>query len=322
VSSAVRMFDASDVTVAIPTYGREQILLDTIQALLDQQKPPGDVLVVDQTPEHELDTVARLAVWEDAGRIRTIRRDIASQPGAMNCALVAAKTPLVLFVDDDIVPRPDLVERHAKAHRTDDVWAVVGQILQPGEDPVDCVPDPVNGHFRNHLDFRFSCARECWVRNCMSGNLSVRREEALEIGGFDENFCLTVAYRFDSEFGRRIWKRGGKVRFDPSASLRHLRASRGGTRTGPDHLRSHRPDHSIGDYYFALLHGVNRESLGYIASRLFRSVATRFHLRHPWWIAPKLLGECRGLVGAVRLAAGGQKLLASCVRGEEAKDSK
>jgi GT2 family glycosyltransferase len=265
--------------------------------------------VVDQTPQHEPQTEATLREWAASGRVRVVHREIPSQPGAMNCALRESRTPLVLFLDDDIVPKPDLVERHATAHGDPEIWAVVGQILQPGEEPAECPPSPGNGQLRTDLDFPFRSSCRGWIRNCMSGNLCVRRDAALRIGGFDENFCLTVAYRFDTDFGRRIWKNGGKILFEPSASLRHLRAIRGGTRTGLDHLRSYKPDHSIGDYYFALLHGTRHEAFAYSTHRLFRSVTTRFHLRHPWWIPPKLVGEIRGLLGAMRLARQGPKLL-------------
>jgi GT2 family glycosyltransferase len=215
----------------------------------------------------------------------------------------------VLTLDDDIVPVHDLVQKHAAAHGDPNVWAVVGQVLQPGQVPEDHIVGPPDEGLLTHLEFRFNSTRRCLVRNGMSGNMSIRRDRAIQIGGFDENFCYTVAYRFETEFGRRIWKRGGKILFEPEASIRHLRVVRGGTRTGADHLRSHQPDHSIGDYYFALQHGLNMESIRYISHRFLRSVCTRFHLRHPWWIPPKLLGELRGLIGAVRLVRQGPKLL-------------
>ncbi len=63
---------------------------------------------------------------------------------------------------------------------------------------------------RQDLDFRFNSSHPCYVRNCMSGNLSVRREEALTIGGFDENFNLTVAFRYETDFARRIWEQGAR----------------------------------------------------------------------------------------------------------------
>lgn len=305
-----RLFQASDVTVAIPTYGREQVLLDTIRGCLQQTSPPGEVLVVDQTPQHGPETKATLQAWCDQGRIRVLPRERPSQPAAINYALLEAAKPLVLFLDDDVVLAHDLVEQHALAHHSSEIWAVVGQILQPGEQPVDYLPSPLDGRLKCHLGFRFNSSRRCWIQNCMSGNLSVRRQQVLAIGGVDENFELTVAYRFDTDFARRVWNAGGRILFEPRASIRHLRASSGGTRTFIDHRRSHRPDHSVGDYYFALRHGGPWERWAYSGRRLVRSVLTKYHLRRPWWIVPKLIGELRGLGMAMRLAWRGPKLIA------------
>jgi GT2 family glycosyltransferase len=296
-------FQAADVTIAIPTYGREQVLLDTVQACLDQESTAGEILIIDQTPSHEARTEEMLSRWAAAGQIRVVQRSVPSVPQAMNQALCDARNPIVLFIDDDVVLKPNLVRRHASAHVDPDVWAVVGQVLQPGEQPIDWTPrPPQDGSLTQDLEFRFNSARPAYVHNCMAGNLSVRRDQALKLGGFDENFRLRIAYRFETDFARRIWEHGGKILFEPSASLRHLRASSGGTRTAVDFLRSPQPDHSIGDYYFALRHGTRAESFAYITRRFVRSVATRYHLRHPWWIPSRLVGELRGLIGARRLA--------------------
>jgi hypothetical protein len=40
----------------------------------------------------------------------------------------------------------------------------------------------------------------------------------------------------------------------------------------------------------------------YLLRRPLREVRTRFHLRHPWWIPVKLLGELRALVQALSLS--------------------
>jgi hypothetical protein len=37
-----------------------------------------------------------------------------------------------------------------------------------------------------------------------------------------------------------------------------------------------------------------------VARRLRNNIATRFHLRHPWTIPAKIVGELRGLVRAFR----------------------
>jgi hypothetical protein len=45
--------------------------------------------------------------------------------------------------------------------------------------------------------------------------------------------------------------------------------------------------------------------------RLRRNVATRYHLRHPWTIPAKLIGELRGMMLARRLARSGRRLIRS-----------
>jgi GT2 family glycosyltransferase len=118
----------------------------------------------------------------------------------------------------------------------------------------------------------------------MSGNMCLRREAALTLGGFDENFLPPVSYRFDSDFCKRLIRAGGKIRFEPSARIYHLRAARGGTRSVGCHLTSASPVHGVGDYYFAFRQGFNLATLGYVLRRPLREVRTRFHLRRPWWI--------------------------------------
>lgn len=149
------------------------------------------------------------------------------------------------------------------------------------------------------LRFSFNAAERRDVENVIACNLSVRRSRALSIGGFDDNF-IGVAYRFETDFARRLIAAGGRIRFEPAASLHHLKAPGGGTRTWGDHKSSASPMHSVGDYYFALRHV--RPFWPYVVRRLRSNVLTRFHLRHPWTIAPKIIGEIRGLVLARRLA--------------------
>jgi GT2 family glycosyltransferase len=142
----------------------------------------------------------------------------------------------------------------------------------------------------------------------MAGNLCVRRSRAMEVGGFDENF-VGSAYRFETEFCRRLTRAGGQVLFQPAASLRHLRATMGGVRTHGRHEASVSGIHGVGDYYFALAEGLSWDVLRYILRRPVREVSTSFHLRHPWWIAPKLIGELRALTWAVRLHRSGPRLI-------------
>ena len=56
------------ITIAIPTYRREQVLVDTIESLLRLEPRAGELLVVDQTFDHSPAVSASLAKWSASGR--------------------------------------------------------------------------------------------------------------------------------------------------------------------------------------------------------------------------------------------------------------
>ena len=303
-----RRYVASDVSIVIPTFGRDEVLIETIRGCLEQTERAGEILVMDQTPVHAADVETTLADWHATGRIRWERLARPSIPAAMNRALQCATGPLVLFLDDDILPSTGFISAHAATHGPRDRWIVVGQIIQPWQQPSDIPAPPVSDALRADFEFPFHSTRPAELQNVMSGHMSVVRERALAVGGFDENFH-GAAYRFETEFCRRVLRSHGRIVFEPSASIRHLRAARGGTRTQGNHLTSASPNHGVGDYYFALLQGWRFDVARYVARRMVREVCTKFHLRHPWYIPVKLVGEVRAFCWAWQLRLRGPALI-------------
>jgi len=306
-------FLPQDVSIAIPTFGRDEVLIDTLRACLDQSPLAGEILVIDQTPCHAPAAERELNDWHQAGRIRWERLARPSIPVAMNHALKCATGRIVLFLDDDIVPGPGLAASHAVAYNDADIVAVVGQIVQPWQQPADIASSTPGSCLSADFDFPFHSTRRAELQNAMAGHMSVIREQALAIGGFDENFRGT-AYRFETEFARRILRGGGRIIFEPAASIRHLRAARGGTRTAGNHLASASPIHGVGDYYFAIGNGRYSEIPVYILRRMIRETCTRFHLRRPWYIPVKLVGEIRALCWAIALHHQGPALINTTVK--------
>lgn len=290
---------SNGLTIAIPTYERGAILCDTIEQLLALEPPAREIVIVDQTRAHPPEVAERLEAWERANAIRVIRLDTPSIPRAMNTALAEATSERVLFLDDDIIASPHLVAAHMAAFADGDVWAVVGQVLQPGETPAHFDDGELRRGFVRDLEFRFTHDTACEVQNVMAGNLCVDRARALAIGGFDERYTA-VAYRFETDFALRLVAASGRIRYEPAASIHHLKAPGGGVRMWGDHRTSASPAHSMGDYYFARKHVP--AFWRYVARRLRNNIATRFHLKHPWTIPGKVVGEVRGLLAALRLA--------------------
>lgn len=281
------------ISVAIPTYRREQVLLDTLNYLLTLDAGPAEILVIDQTERHEESTRQRLNELHDSGRIHWLKLETPSIPQAMNRGLLAARQDVVLFLDDDIHPEPELLAAHHAAHEQNNDVLVAGRVIQPWEEGRD---------FSAAEAFCFAGLKPAWIDEFMGGNFSVRRDTALSLGGFDENF-VRVAYRFEAEFAHRWRSAGRRIYFEPAACLHHLKDSGGGTRTYGEHLTTWRPDHAVGAYYFCLRTG----AVGEFLKRPVRAVATRHHLRRPWWIPLTLVAELRGMAWALMLFARGPR---------------
>lgn len=301
------------LSIVIITYKREQVLVDTINYLLPQVRACAgfdEIIIVDQTATHEPEIQKALYRWEETGAIRWIHLPEPNLTGAMNRGLLEATSDLVLYLDDDIIPGDELVNNHLAAHiARPDVAAVVGQVLQPGEHPEPLSYQPKGGRLQRYMTFPFRSTIACPVENAMAGNLSVNRKKALAAGGFDENFTPPVASRFESEFAKRLVVRGESLWFEPTASIHHLAASSGGTRSKGSHLNSGSARYGVGDYYFAMLHGNGWDTLYYCIRRFFKEVRTRYHLAHPWYIPVKLWGEFQAILQALSLSRREQKLL-------------
>lgn len=288
------------ISIVIPTYRRERVLVETINFLLCEPRPPMELLIVDQTEQHEPQTHEALRALEEAGLIRWLRLTEPSIPAAMNRGLEEARAPIVLFLDDDVRPDPGLLVAHLLSHemRTDSL--VAGRVIQPWQE---------GGDFAIDKEFHYACTVGQEVTEFIGCHFSVRRSAALAIGGFDENF-VKVAYRFEAEFARRFRTSGGHIWFEPKACLHHLKAESGGTRTFGNFLRTIRPDHAVGAYYFALRTLRGKALLRALVTRPLASVVTRHHLKRPWWIPLTLIGELRAVFWALALHARGPRLIA------------
>lgn len=288
----------SEVSVILPTFCRGSVLIETLCRLGSIVDPDDEILVVDQTPAHPAEIETALAALRDQGAIRWLRLPHPSIPHAMNVGLQEARGDCVLFLDDDIRPDPALVAAHRRAHASASL--VAGMVLQPGERPQT---------LRDGEPFRFNSDAPASIEEFMGGNFSVRRDLALQLGGFDENF-VGAAFRFEAEFAHRFVARFGPIAYVPAAVIHHLAIPTGGTRAHGHHLRTARPAHSVGAYYYLL----RTRRPGWLAQLLWRplrAIRTRHHLRRPWWIPLTLLAELRGLAWAWSLWRKGPSLLPS-----------
>jgi GT2 family glycosyltransferase len=283
------------LSIAIPTYRRGKVLVDTLEFLLALSPRAAEILVLDQTEAHDRSTIDALQAFADAGQIRWVQLPRPSITHAMNHGLQLALQEIVLFLDDDIRPEAELLDAHVQAHSRHPDGLVAGRVIQPWQEGAQ---EPADARFG------FASQRGALIHEFMGGNFSIRKELALQLRGFDENF-VKVAYRFEAEFAHRFRAQGGVVLFEPRACVHHLKETAGGTRSYGDHLTTWRADHAVGAYYYSLRTGILRD----FVLRPLRSVITRYHVRRPWRIPATLVAELSGMVWALGLFFRGARIL-------------
>ena len=286
------------ISIVLPTFKRERLLVDTIEALLPLLKLGDEILVIDQTPAHNSETEAALINWSRRNEIRWFRKTKPSQGEAMNAAAWLASSEILLFLDDDIRPSSTLLDAHRAAHATDPtVPAVCGQVLQPwNEYPV---PDARNFE----LGFDTAYAKSAEIISLIGANFSMRRSRFIELGGMDENYRGSN-YRNDAELAYRIVRQSRRrIAFVPEATVRHLLAP-GGNRAFGTKDTWGGIGGSIGDYYFAVRCLGPAAAARHCLRRLLKEPVNRYTLRRPWLIPWLYLREIVAFAHAMgRVAA-------------------
>jgi len=212
------------LSIAIPTFRREQVLIDTCRQVLAQMDPAVmELLVIDQTAQHEPAVKAALDAWQASGSIRYFFQSTPSLTEARNRALREARAPVVLFLDDDVRLSMGMIERHLRWYDDPKIAAVSGETYNC-HDPDN--PPPMD---QPELNTRRHCGVDVAgpAGTTTGNNHSVRREAALKIGGYDPRF-VGSALAEDMDFCRRFIKSGYQVWYDPEAWLIHLALKSGG----------------------------------------------------------------------------------------------
>ncbi|XZN97974.1 MAG: hormogonium polysaccharide biosynthesis glycosyltransferase HpsN [Microcoleus sp.] len=225
------------ISVAIPTYNREQSLRETLADLMGQDYHSFEVLVIDQTPIHESETQVYLEQLANAGRIRWFRVNWANLPGARNYAVRRAVGDIILFIDDDVQLPKGFLAAHASNYLAQpDIGCVAGRVFDRmklgdsgGDLAIEYLPpeamDAAIGWYFIDLVHTIQPQQVLSARGC---NMSFRRVVFAECGlSFDERFAGS-AVREESDFCLRLRSTGFKIWYDPNACLVHLGEESGG----------------------------------------------------------------------------------------------
>ena len=211
----------SRVTIVIPTLGRPELLRRVLDRLDAQTAPPDEfaVLVVADAKEGWPEALENAA----AGRCYEASVLRAQRPGASaarNAGWRAARTPLVLFVDDDILPEPPLVAEHLAWHGENpgEEVGVLGHVRWADELKVT----PFMRWLEHGIQFDYpniDGTEAGWGR-FYTANVSVKRALVERVGGFEEE-RLPFGYE-DLDLALRMHAHGFRLLYNRAAVAEHV----------------------------------------------------------------------------------------------------
>jgi len=203
-------------SIVTPTNRQPGSLLRMLDALSRQDYPAERfeaIVVVDGRPA----VAASLRELSFPFRFRVLEQPAAGPAAARNRGVAEASEAYVLFLDDDVVPSPSLIARHAEAHTQPDVVAI-GPLVAAA---LGSAPPWTRWEWTTlQAQYRAMEAGE-WPptpRQFYTGNASVRRDDVLGAGGFDPAFRRGE----DVELAWRLHARGLRFVFDPLARAEHF----------------------------------------------------------------------------------------------------
>ncbi|MDQ3936869.1 MAG: glycosyltransferase, partial [Actinomycetota bacterium] len=180
------------------------------------------VNVVADAAEREPERVED-AVGERPYATRVLHAERRGASAARNAGWRAAETPLILFLDDDVMPEPRLVEEHLAWHERhpEDEAGVLGLVRWADELTVT----PFMRWLEHGIQFdypRIEPGTDAGWGRFYTANASVKRAMVERVGGFDEE-----SFPFgneDLDLALRMSREGFRLLYNPDARAEHLHA--------------------------------------------------------------------------------------------------
>lgn len=203
------------VSVVIATYNRSGSVERVLNALSDQTFPAEDYEVVVSIDGSKDGTREMVNKYKPKYDLRSVWHANSGRASACNRGIRDSRGDIIIILDDDMEPSRDLIRAHYAAHQRGTRLGVIGAvpiIVDPTSTPVIRY---VGEKFNTHLRKISAPGYRIRIRDFYSGNFSIRREDMLEDGMYNEEF--TIYGNEDVELAYRLLKAGIVIVYDSDA---------------------------------------------------------------------------------------------------------
>jgi glycosyltransferase involved in cell wall biosynthesis len=213
------------VSIVIPTYNRLDRLKRVLTCLEAQDYPLSSFEVIvaadgcaDGTNEYLASLVSDRPA-EAPLRLVPVVGQNRGPAAARNSGIEQASGELVLFIDDDVMPEPNLVSEHVRAHERHAAGennchlAVLGPMLTPPGARLAPWVHWEQVRLERQYNDMVTGRWQPTARQFYTGNTSLKLEDVRAAGGFDTRFRRAE----DVELAYRLAARGVRFVFNPRA---------------------------------------------------------------------------------------------------------
>jgi len=204
------------LAVVIPTRDRLALVNRLLTALDAQQRLAAGswevLVVVDGSADDTADSLASVSFGFPL-TILEVRHSGAGS--ARNMGWTHTQAPLVLFLDDDLIPNPMLLAQHIAAHKKHPKAVVLGQVSPDRT----MQSDAWTFYDQMTMADRYAALGRKEVPSGIhvGGNFSVQRRHLEQVGGFDDH--LVISEHID--LGFRLAEIGLEFMYEPDAEAVH-----------------------------------------------------------------------------------------------------
>lgn len=212
------------LSLVIATLNREDRLRETIDSLRRQTFQDWELFVVDQSAHGEA-TCQWLNQLADHRIIyRTWQPPSLTQ--SRNLGISLASSPIIIFIDDDVLLHDGFLEAYVEAFQDPEIHAVAGRVVQKG---FAVSAHPMTLKLGGVQSGTFDCPTDQDATAVQGCNMAFRKGALLAVGGFDSRFTKN-AYREESDLCFRLKKKGSRIVYRKDAALTHIPERSGGCR--------------------------------------------------------------------------------------------
>lgn len=205
------------ISVIIPTYNREQCIIDLLNCFLKQDYTDYEIIVIDQSDI--LSEAKKKYIKKCTHKLRYFHISERGRSLAKNYGILQAKGDLLLFCDDDIIIPSNFLSTHAKHYSIPNIGGVSCRLVEEGQNPVHIYPALKTTFYGRLINRPYSTASG-FVTSLNGGNMSIRKE-ALDKSGFFEEYFIGTSMVEEPDLAFRIIKNGYKIYFDSSITIMH-----------------------------------------------------------------------------------------------------